>query len=66
MASEWREERCEDCGATRERRWVVRTHMPHAAMPAGFHVESHRSGASWNTIAGPTADVSGCLCDVAF
>lgn len=65
MASEWREERCGDCGATVERRWVTRTHKVGVKVPDGFRVERHRSGSSWSTIAGRTADVSMCLCDAA-
>lgn len=66
MASEWREETCDDCGAKRERRWIVRTHKTRTAVPAGFRVQLHRSNSGWNTIAGPTSDVSLCDCDGAW
>jgi hypothetical protein len=66
VSSEWREERCEECGAGRERRWIVRIHKTRTAVPAGFHVQSHRSNSSWSTIAGLTSDVSLCDCDGAW
>lgn len=63
MASEWRNETCGGCGAQVERRWVVKTHKKGTPVPKGFHVE--RRGNSWNTVAGRTADVTLCMCDVA-
>lgn len=64
MASEWREERCKDCGATFERRWIIQTHKIGTPVPKGYRTE-HR-GQSWTTIAGPTADASLCMCDTAY
>jgi hypothetical protein len=60
MPTEWREERCEDCGDMIERAWVVRTRAIGAPIPAGFKVE-HR-GTSWTTDAAPTEWVTLCLC----
>lgn len=63
MSSEWREERCEECGETFERRWVTKTHKIGAPIPPGYRTE--RRGNSWSTIAAPTSDASLCLCDTA-
>lgn len=59
--SEWRPEQCPDCGAERERWWSVKTITKGTAVPRGYRVE--RRGASWNTVAAPTRDVTLCLCD---
>ena len=61
MALEWREERCDDCGAAFERTWSVRDIPKGVPVPKGAHVE-HR-GASWKRVASPTRDTTLCLCD---
>lgn len=63
MATEWREETCPNCGATRERVWVTRLIPKGSAIPVGFRRE--HTGATWVTIAGRTRDTTLCLCDVA-
>ena len=66
MSSEWREERCGDCGTTRDRRWVVQTHKTRTAMPKGFRVASRGVSGTWNLVEGPTRDVTLCLCDTSY
>lgn len=60
--TEYRPEQCPDCGADRERVWLVKTAVAKGVtVPRGWRVE-HRS-ASWKTIAAPTRDTTLCLCD---
>lgn len=61
MALSWCEETCGDCGAKRERSWIVREAPKGLPVPAGFEVE-HR-GASWKRVARPTATTTLCMCD---
>jgi hypothetical protein len=61
MATEWREETCGECGATRERVWIVKTHKVGVPVPPGYRVE--KRGKTWSRIAGRTRDVSLCMCD---
>jgi hypothetical protein len=61
MALHWREERCDDCKAERERTWVVREIPKSLPVPAGFRVE-HR-GPTWKRIVKPTTTTTLCLCD---
>jgi hypothetical protein len=53
MREEWRTERCPDCGADRERCWLV------TSKAVGG------KGGSWKTVATPTKWTSLCDCDAA-
>jgi len=61
MANHWRTERCDDCGAEKDRSWNVRELPKGLPVPAGFHVE--RRGPTWKRIARATDLTTLCLCD---
>ncbi len=58
---EIRPEICRDCGATRDRDWVVKHVAKGTPVPRGFRVV--KRGGAWTTVTAPTRFTSLCLCD---
>ena len=60
--SEYRPERCGECGDERQREWLVKTIAKGVTVPRGWRVES-RSPEFWKTVAAPTRWTTLCACD---
>lgn len=61
METGWYEETCDDCGATYDRWYKVKSTPKGVATPKGWGVDHVRG--SWKTIFARTSDRTLCLCD---